>query len=305
MSSCVAPVLALVFNALVWGVSWWPLRQLQAMGVHPLWATSFIYGLAAAVVCLWRPQALGQLVRTPALWAIVAASGITNAAFNWAVGMGDVVRAVLLFYLMPLWSLVLARLLLREAVTAGAVLRAGLAVAGAALVLAGPGAGADAVAASDVRQPELLADLLAVLAGLGFALNTVLLRRGAALPGEGRSLAMFMGGAAVAGGAAAFFSAGLSPMVPGVAWPPVAAAWVGCVAGLALVFLSSNLCLQYGAARLSATVTALIMPCEVVFAAVTAVGWGGAVLHAGVIAGGGLILVAALSGLRGLQRAAA
>jgi len=49
--------------------------------------------------------------------------------------------------------------------------------------------------------------------------------------------------------------------------------------GLALAFLGANLCLQYGAARLSATVTAVVMPCEVLFAALTAVWWGGATLH--------------------------
>jgi hypothetical protein len=29
------------------------------------------------------------------------ASGLTNVGFNWAVTVGDVVRVVLLFYLMP------------------------------------------------------------------------------------------------------------------------------------------------------------------------------------------------------------
>ncbi|HYN60066.1 MAG TPA: EamA family transporter, partial [Rubrivivax sp.] len=36
----VLPVLALVFNAFTWGVSWWPFRQLEALGLHPLWATA-------------------------------------------------------------------------------------------------------------------------------------------------------------------------------------------------------------------------------------------------------------------------
>ena len=30
------PVLALMVNAFVWGVSWWPFRHLQAIGLHPL-----------------------------------------------------------------------------------------------------------------------------------------------------------------------------------------------------------------------------------------------------------------------------
>jgi len=44
-------------------------------------------------------------------------------------------------------------------------------------------------------------------------------------------------------------------------------------------------------------VTAVVMPCEVVFAALTAVWWGGETLHATVLAGGALILSATLLSL--------
>ncbi|MDH4289842.1 MAG: EamA family transporter, partial [Aquincola sp.] len=40
------PALALVVNAFVWGVSWWPFRRLEAAGLHPLVATVLIYLLA-------------------------------------------------------------------------------------------------------------------------------------------------------------------------------------------------------------------------------------------------------------------
>ena len=44
------PVAALMVNAFTWGVSWWPLRQLQDAGLHPLWATVLIYALAVALI---------------------------------------------------------------------------------------------------------------------------------------------------------------------------------------------------------------------------------------------------------------
>ena len=68
-----------------------------------------IFTLASLAIVAARPRALGQVLRTPALWLLVAAAGITNAAFNWAIVIGDVVRVVLLFYLMPLWTVLLAR----------------------------------------------------------------------------------------------------------------------------------------------------------------------------------------------------
>jgi drug/metabolite transporter (DMT)-like permease len=284
------PVLALVTNAFVWGVSWWPFRQLQGMGLHPLWATSIIYVLSALVIGLWRPGAWRQLRTNPALWLIVLASGTTNAAFNWAVSIGDVVRVVLLFYLMPVWALFLARVVLHERMTRDATLRVLLALAGAVLVL-WPAESRFGTAAFS------LPDALALLGGFAFALNNVMLKRSAAIPQEGRALAMFLGGASVAGTAAALLSSGVAGAAIGVAWPAASLAWPLPVLGLALAFLCANLCLQYGASRLPATVTAVVMPCEVLFAALTAVWWGGETLHATVLVGGALILSATLLSL--------
>ena len=281
------PVLALLVNAFTWGVAWWPFRQLQAMGLHPLWATTIVYVLSALAIIGWRPSALGQFLRHPALWLIFLGSGITNATFNWAVSIGDVVRVVLLFYLMPLWSLLLARVILQERLTPGAIARVAMALAGAALVLSEGGAPAGGVA-----RAGLLPDLLALLGGFAFALNNVMLKREAAQPEQGRALAMFLGGAMVAGATAVASSA---TGAAGVHWPEASTAWLLPALGLALAFMASNLCLQYGAARLSAAATAVVMPCEVLFAALTSVWWGGAALHAGVLAGGALILAATLA----------
>jgi drug/metabolite transporter (DMT)-like permease len=282
------PVLALMVNAFVWGVSWWPFRHLQAMGLHPLWATVQIYLLSALAIIAWRPGSLPQLWRHRPLWLIFLASGATNATFNWAVSIGDVVRVVLLFYLMPLWSLLLARVLLKERLTRSSVARVAMALAGAVLVLShgepSTGTGGNRVA--------VLPDVLALLGGFAFALNNVMLRREAAQAEEGRALAMFLGGAVVAGVTATALSLGGTA---GVSWPVGLNTWLLPGLALALAFMASNLCLQYGAARLSAAVTAVVMPCEVLFASLTAVWWGGATLHVTVLVGGALILAATLA----------
>ena len=281
------PVLALMVNAFVWGVSWWPFRHLQAMGLHPLWATAQIYVLSALAIIAWRPGSLRQLLRHRALWLIFLASGATNATFNWAVSIGDVVRVVLLFYLMPLWSLLLARVILHEKLTPSAIARVAMALAGAALVLSH-----GEPSTSGGNHVAILPDVLALLGGFAFALNNVMLKREAAQPEEGRALAMFFGGAAVAGLTATLLS---SSGAAGVNWPVGLNYWLLPGLGLAIAFMISNLCLQYGAARLSAAVTAVVMPCEVLFAALTSVWWGGATLHATVLVGGALILAATLA----------
>ena len=282
--------LALVFNALVWGTSWWPFRWLQAAGLHPLWATALIYTLASTLIVAVRPRALGQVLRTPALWLLVAAAGTTNAAFNWGVVIGDVVRVVLLFYLMPLWTVLLARLLLGERFTAAAALRTGLALVGAAIVLWPEASGAEVDLARQLPLPRSLADWLGLVGGFSFALNNVMLRREAARPEEGRALAMFLGGAIVAAAVAGVLAAGGQ-----VRWPAaLAAGWMLPVAGLTVLFLAGNLALQYGAARLAANRTSVVMLTEVVFASASAIAFGGGTLTARAALGGGLIVASAL-----------
>lgn len=281
------PALALLANALIWGVSWWPFRQLEARGLHPLWATALIYALAVVVITVWRRAAWGQLRRAPTLWVLVLAAGTTNATFNWGVTIGDVVRVVLLFYLMPLWAVLLARLLLREMPSGGTGLRVALALAGAAIVLQPEGGG--------WPLPRTLAEWLGVVGGFSFALNNVMLRREAHRPEAARALAMFLGGALVAGLLAVVLA--LQGRVP--ALPAPALAWLTGSVVLAAAFLAGNLALQYGAARLPANVTAVIMVTEVLFAAGTAVLLGAGTLTPPLLLGGALIIGATLLSARG------
>ena len=274
--------MALLLNALVWGVSWWPFRQLAAIGLHPLWATALIYGFSMLCLLAWRPHAWRGLVAHPALWALMLASGLTNVGFNWAVTVGDVVRVVLLFYLMPAWSILLAWWLLGERPTRGSLLRLVMALAGVMLVLK--------TADSPWPVPASAADGLALMGGLCFALTNALLRKLQHTPDASRAVAMFAGGAFTATGVA------LAGMANGTvpALPAVSAAWLPLALLLGAAFLAGNLALQYGAARLAAHQTALVMLSEVVFASLSAVLLGAADLNIRTLAGGGLIGLAAL-----------
>lgn len=280
------PTLALVFNAFIWGTSWWAFRQFEQQGLHPLWTTLFVYALSVIVIVALRPAALRQLLAAPTLWVLVLAAGTTNAAFNWGVVIGDVVRVVLLFYLMPLWAIVLARWLLGEALTLATAGRAGLAVAGAAVVL-WPEAG---WSVTSWPVPHSLADWLGVIGGFSFALNNVMLRRESHQPEEARALAMFFGGAFVSGVLAALLA--YAGRVPAPVTLPTA--WLLAAVALSALFLVGNLALQYGAARLRANVTAVVMLTEVVFASASALWLGGGVLTPQLLLGGAMILLAAV-----------
>ena len=274
-------VVALVFNAMVWGVSWWPLREVQAHGLHPLWSTVLIYLLATLGVLAYRPQAWRGLIQHPGLLLLLLASGLTNVSFNWAVTVGDVVRVVLLFYLMPAWSVLIAWLLLNEKPSTGSLLRLLLALVGVVIVLKSP--------TSDWPVPASLADWMALMGGLFFALTNVLLRKHGQTPGESRMLAMFGGGAIIAS-----IAAGVGMSVHMVPEPVFALAGVPAALGLCMAFLVGNMALQYGAARLAASTTALIMLTEILFASASSAWLGAAEFSARTLTGGALIVLAAL-----------
>ena len=272
---------ALVINAFVWGVSWWPFRELQNYGLHPLWATAAVYMLVCGGMLLFYFGALKGLLANPVLWWLALASGLTNVGFNWAVTVGDVVRVVLLFYLMPAWAVLIAWLMLGERPTKGSLLRLLLAMVGVLIVLKTPD--------SPWPVPQGGADWLALMGGLSFAITNALLRKFHHTPSGARMLAMFAGGALLASGVAVL---GLSfQMLPA---PSLPVAGVAVFVGLSLVFVISNAALQYGAARLPLSTTSLVMLTEILFASVSAALFGAADFSPRIFWGGSLIVLAAL-----------
>jgi drug/metabolite transporter (DMT)-like permease len=274
------PVLGLLANALVFGLSWWPFREMQARGLHPLWATALMYGLSFVIISLVHPQWFRHFRTHPQLWWLFIGSGLTNMGFNWAVTMGDVVRVVLLFYTMPAWSVLFAWWLLGERPTRMSLLRLLLALAGVALVLKTPD--------TPWPIPNSAIDYLALLGGASFALNNTMLRKLADLPESVRMGAMFSGGMVITAVAAlALLPTGQIGLASDITWWPYAL-------GLALCLLLSNLSLQYGAARLAANTTALVMLSEILFATASSVALGVSDLSLRKIAGGLLIVFAAI-----------
>ena len=276
-----AAALALVLNAFIWGCSWWPFRQLQGHGLHPLWATALVYLIVVIGLTLVRPRAWRGFFAHPELWFLAAASGLTNVGFNWAVTVGDVVRVVLLFYLMPAWAVLVAWVMLGEKPTAASLLRLLLAMAGVLIVLKSPD--------SPWPLPQGWPDWLAIMGGFSFAVTNAVLREYRHTPSESRMLAMFGGSGLMAAGAAL---AGMSQML--VPAPALAAAGIPMMLALSLAFMASNAGLQYGAARLPGSTTSIVMLTEILFASLSAALLGAADITPRILMGGGLIVLAAV-----------
>lgn len=275
-------VAGLLLNALTWGLSWWPFRELQSLGVHPLWTTALMYLLATLCLLGVVPGIWRSFAHSKELWVLLLASGLTNVCFNWAVAVGDVVRVVLLFYLMPAWVVLLAWPLLGERPNAGSLARLVLALVGVVVVLKTEG--------QAWPWPESIADWLALAGGACFALTNVTLRRLRDTPTAATMLAMFAGGAGLASLAALWGGVqGHVEALPGAGW-----GWMLGVVAMSVVFMVGNLGLQYGAARLKASTTSIVMLSEVVFASVSAVALGAGTITSQVLMGALLILLASV-----------
>jgi len=277
-----AAAFAALINATVWGLSWIPLKFFEAHGVPSLWATWFIFAACALAVVIAKPRApqLLWMHRRTLVWLVVA-SGLTNACFNTALATGDVVRAVLLFYLMPMWVVLLARWLLAERITPSALLRTALALAGAALVL-GDGK-------LQLPIPNSLSDVLAVIGGFCFGLNNVILRKHSDTPQEARAFGMFIGAVIIA----PVVLIGLALSGKPALLAPDAAAWMG-IAGFTVAVLIANLALQYGAARLPANVLSVLMLAAILVATLSSWLGGAATITQSTLIGGALIVSASL-----------
>ena len=151
-----------------WGVLWVPMRHIEAMGLSGLWVVVLFHFLPALAM-------LPLIVRTAPSsrrdWGRAAVAGaLMGAGFAlYALGLvvASVTKTVILFYMTPIWSTVIAYFVLRERAGWGRWLAIAAALVGCALV-------------TGVNRDELRfdpADLLGLLSGLFWALGSVMIRR--------------------------------------------------------------------------------------------------------------------------------
>ena len=268
-------VLALLYSAAYWGIVWYPLRLLDTAGLDGLWQTLISYGAAVLVAApLWR-----RLRCIASHWfsysLLALAAGWASLAFILAMLEGTVVRVMLLFYLAPVWTLLLARVFLGERFTPRILRLMLMAMAGAVLMLWEPEA---------LRASHLLADSLAISSGLAFAISNVLIRRLQHEPIIVKAQVTWIGCVLVAG--AAILLRG--DPVPTVSLMPVIWLMLLGIGGFAL----ANIMLQYGVSHLPAQRSAVILLFELIVAGVSAALLAGETLNLQEILGGLLILLA-------------
>jgi drug/metabolite transporter (DMT)-like permease len=218
------------------------------------WLALLLYAASSmvGVVLAWR--FLAWIRRRPiVLLALALSAGWTNLAFILAVLDGNVMRVLLLFYLSPIWAVVLGWLLLKEHISRITIGILVVALAGAVMMLWQPG--------TQWPWPSDSSDWLALTSGFAFAASNIFVRYGEEVPVQVKGLASWLGVSALAG-ILIVFTRSIAPeftayMIFGV----VALAVVGMVVMTLLV--------QYGVTNMPVHRSAIILLFELVAGAIS------------------------------------
>lgn len=272
------PVGALLLSATMWGVLWYPLRLLESQGVAGLWTSLIMYSAAGLVAVPWMRKGLSQL---SGQWSLIIGlmlvSGWANIAFILAVIDGNVLRVLLLFFLSPLWTVILGRLFLNERLGILGAITLFIAMIGAILMLWRADAGLPMITSTS--------DFYALTAGMAFAVGNVLVRKMHDVPAMAKAASVWWGVAIMAV---------VWIMVVDLTAPVVSSNWVyGQAALLGLVgMVVMTMAVQYGVTRMPVQRSAVILLFELVAGAVSAQLLTNEIVLPQEWWGGGLILVA-------------
>ena len=160
--------LACLYAGGVWGLFWIPLRALEEAGINGLWVT-FVYFLVPTIflipVGIWRLKYLKLGGFNLQLTGML--SGGALMLYATSIVYTDVVRAMLLFYLTPVWGTILGRLFLNENITPLRIISMIIAIIGM-LTIFGLGV--------KFPIPQNVGDWMGVASGLMWAVASLIIR---------------------------------------------------------------------------------------------------------------------------------
>jgi drug/metabolite transporter (DMT)-like permease len=185
------------------------------------------------------------------LLLLALAAGWTNVAFMLAVLEGNIVRVMLLFYLSPLWAVLMAWLFLAERISLLSFASLVLSLTGAVIMLWSP--------SMELPWPHGRVDWLAISAGFTFAMSNVVTRKMADTSIAAKSLSTWLGVMVVALGLIILLQLPVPRAAPQIFFGAILLGAVG--------ILSMTWLIQYGVTHMPVQRSAVIMLFELVVGA--------------------------------------
>ena len=250
-------VFGLLLGAINWGIIWYPYRLLDQTGVGGVSASLLTYLVASIIVsCVFYRHLRRFLMQPTRTFGLLLAAGWTNLSYVLAMIDGEVMRVLLLFYLSPVWTLLLAHFWLKERVHLSGVAVIFCSLIGAAIMLYNP------ANPSMLPVPHNLSEWLGFSSGVGFALSNVISRKSSHLNLAEKSLAVCYG---------VLLLSLLCLLLPQTTWPTALGIthWQLCLL-VGLMLVVSNIAVQYGVTHVPAVPASIIFLFELVVAAIAA-----------------------------------
>jgi len=254
--------LACAYSGVVWGLFWIPLRALDELGVTGAWATALFYLVPALLIlplmlARWRKLVAGGL----SLQLTGLVTGVAVVLYADSLIYTEVIRAMLLYYLTPVWSTILARLFLGEPITAVRWLAIALGLAGL-LVIFGVDVGAP--------MPRNVGDWMGLVAGFCWGVAAVRMR------GDETNHALEFTSLHFLWGTPAAVLIALLPLSGAHAAPDAATAvsvlpWL--VPVLAVIVVPGSFAAMWGASHLNPGIVGLLFMTEISVGTATAAIW--------------------------------
>lgn len=182
-------VFGLLFGALCWGIIWYPYRIMSEAGVSGVASSFYTYSIATFIAGIYFAKFWRDTFKVPLniIWLSLIA-GWTNLSYVLAVIDGEVMRVMLLFYLSPLWTLILAHFWLKEKTQLTGYIAIAISLLGAFIMLydfSSP--------MITFPMPSSRSDWFALSAGIGFSLTNVITRKSSHLTIKAKSFAVWIG----------------------------------------------------------------------------------------------------------------
>jgi len=276
-----AASIAVALCGTVWGLYWLPLRYLQHVGFSGAWATAAFFIVAVPPAVLIAVRARGEIkaqLRT-FLWLALLNGLVFNLYSNAYIGT-TVFNVLFLFYLSPIWSILIVRFWHKERV---GMVRIGCVIAGlSGLVIMLSNDGGWPV-------PRNIYDWMALASGILWAFLAIRIRNSPDFGALANSAAFFLGGIV-------FAILFVLPMGGGQApsWQAIDAAWPLLLPVAWLVWFPSQILLFWGARRISPVRTGILLMTELISGVVTAAWLSGDPITWQQAVGGALIVAAGL-----------
>ena len=275
-------VFGLLFGALCWGIIWFPYRIMSEAGVSGIVSSFYTYAIATVLAAIYFAKHWRGLFKLPLsiVWLSIIA-GWTNLSYVLAIIDGEVMRVMLLFYLSPIWTLLLAHFWLKEKTHLAGVVAIVASLLGAFIMLYDPAIG-------DFPAPRNTAEWLALSSGFGFSLTNVITRKSIHLSLRAKSFALWIG---------VIIVSLLAVPIMQLSFPsPTAFSltnWL--IMGLiAILLIAATLFVQYGVTQVKATRASVLFMFELVVAAIASYYLAHETMHINEWIGGGLIVAASI-----------